>query len=98
MSRSVEGEQGMYREVHGRLVQTGEWDRILALLAQKLNESGWIDDLRHKGKETARGLEPLKFRTLLEQVEPHAHASIPLAIKQEILNLITQFLENQFEP
>ncbi|KAF8582390.1 hypothetical protein K439DRAFT_1413322 [Ramaria rubella] len=97
MSSSVEAEQGLYREVHRRLVQTGEWDRILALLALKLNESGWVDELRHRGKEAARNLDPLKFHALLEQVESHAQATTPLAIKQEIMKLITQFLETQFE-
>ncbi|KAF8530128.1 transcription factor e(y)2-domain-containing protein [Hysterangium stoloniferum] len=97
MSSSQTVEQGLYREVHRRLVQTGEWDRILGVLAQKLNETGWMDDMRHRGKEAARNLESPKFRTILEQVEPQAQSSIPLPVKQEVMVLITQFLEKEFE-
>lgn len=97
MSSSQTVEQGLYREVHRRLVQTGEWNRILGLLAHKLNETGWTDDMRHHGKEAARDLESPKFCTIFEQVEPQAQSSIPLAVKQEVMVLITQFLEKEFE-
>jgi len=98
MSSSKDAEQGLYKEVHQRLVQSGEWDRISMSLMQKLNENGWIDDMRHRGKEAARNVQPPKFKSILEQIEAHAQASIPLAVKEEFILLITQFLEKEFQP
>jgi len=98
MSSSKEAsEQGLYKEVHRRLVQTGEWERIVLLLATKLNEDGWVDEMRIRGKDIARTMDPPKFQKMLEQIEPHALSSIPLATKQEITSLIAQFLEKEFQ-
>ncbi|KIJ37567.1 hypothetical protein M422DRAFT_177887 [Sphaerobolus stellatus SS14] len=97
MSSSKDADQGLYKEVHRRLVQSGEWDRIVTLLSQKLNENGWVDDMRIRGKEAARNMDSPKFQKLLEQIEPHAQSSVPLAIRQEIMVIIKQFLEKEFQ-
>lgn len=96
-SKSGSSEQTLYQEVHRRFVLTGEWDRIIAVLSQKLNESGWTDEIRHRGKEAARNSEPPKFNVIFDQVEAHGSASVPPAIKQEVTNLITRFLEKEFQ-
>jgi enhancer of yellow 2 transcription factor len=64
--------------------------RILSLLANRLNESGWTDDLRHRSKgislnalfnsisnnrtERARTMEPLLFQVLFTEVMPEAQS------------------------
>jgi len=89
--------EALYAQVQRRLVQSGEWDSVQALLAFKLNESGWTDDLRHRTKERARVMEPLCFQTLLAQLSSQTQSSIPLAVKREVMGVIQQYLEKQFE-
>ncbi|KAF8823933.1 hypothetical protein HHX47_DHR9000522 [Lentinula edodes] len=40
---------GFYRKIRLRLVESGEWERMKATISPKLNESGWLDDIKHKG-------------------------------------------------
>ncbi|KAH7923592.1 hypothetical protein BV22DRAFT_1068506 [Leucogyrophana mollusca] len=87
----------LYVQVHKRLVESGEWDRIHHLLASKLSESGWTDDLRHRTKERARVMDPLTFQALLEEITPQAKATVPLAVKREVTNAIKGYVKEQFE-
>ncbi|KAF8063576.1 transcription factor e(y)2-domain-containing protein [Lyophyllum atratum] len=86
----------LYSQLQRRLVDSGEWDRIVSALTSKLNESGWSDDLLHRSKERARVMEPLSFQALFEEFYPHAQTSLPLAVKREITNQIRQYVEKQF--
>ncbi|KDQ52555.1 hypothetical protein JAAARDRAFT_61862 [Jaapia argillacea MUCL 33604] len=86
-----------FAQIQRRMMETGEWDRFLTLLTVKLNEAGWLDDLRHHAKESARVMEPLSFHTLLDELRPHAQASIPAAVRQEILGIMRQYVGKQFE-
>jgi len=87
----------LYVQVRRRLIETGEWDHIRALMGGKLNESGWIDEVHHKSKESARSKEPLSFQVLLEEATLQAQGSVPLAVKKEISTLIRQHLEKHFD-
>ncbi|KAJ7280370.1 transcription factor e(y)2-domain-containing protein [Mycena rebaudengoi] len=84
-------------QLQQRLLESGEWDRIKFILASKLNESGWTDEMRNRSKERARTMEPLSFVTLLEEMAPHAQTSLPLAVRREVIALIRGYLEKQFE-
>lgn len=42
-----EGDE-LHNALHQRLVQTGEWHRILSALRQGLDESGWTATLRDR--------------------------------------------------
>ncbi|KAF8840439.1 hypothetical protein BDN67DRAFT_903507 [Paxillus ammoniavirescens] len=97
MSNSSSETEELYAQIHRRMVESGEWDRILRLLSSKLSEHGWSDELCHRAKERARTMDPLSFRTIIEEVSPHAQASIPLAVKREITNVIRQYVKDQFE-
>ncbi|KAG5724678.1 hypothetical protein E4T56_gene3733 [Termitomyces sp. T112] len=85
-----------YTQLQQRIVDSGEWDRIRFVLASKLNEAGWSDDLRHRSKERAREMKPLSFQTLYDEVFPVAHTSLPLAVKREILAQIRHWVDKQF--
>jgi len=87
----------LYAQVRKRMIESGEWDQIRAVLSAKLNESGWSDDAHHRSKEAARAMEPLLFSTLLSDILPRIQTSMPLAVKREISNLIRQHVEKQFE-
>jgi len=87
----------LYVQVRRRMIESGEWDQIRAVLNAKLNESGWSDEAHHRSKEIARNMEPLLFSTLLAEISPRIQTSIPLAVKREVSNLIRQHIEKQFE-
>jgi len=88
----------LYLQLRKRLIESGEWEQMRAIMFAKLNESGWCDDVRHKSKEAARSMEPLSFEKLLADITPRATStSIPLAVKREVSTVIRQHLEKQFE-
>jgi len=97
MTEANEDVSSLYGQVHKRLVETGEWDRILLTLARKLNESGWLDDTRNQFKESATMISSLNFPVLFAQVRPQTATSVPLAIKTEVETMIRLYLETQFE-
>ncbi|KAJ7119467.1 transcription factor e(y)2-domain-containing protein [Mycena epipterygia] len=84
-------------QLQQRLLESGEWDRIKFVLASKLNDSGWTDDLRNRSKERARAMEPLSFATLLEETAAQAQTSMPLAVRREVVALLRAYLDKQFE-
>ncbi|KAI5122397.1 hypothetical protein M0805_002948 [Coniferiporia weirii] len=84
-----------YAQVHRRMVESGEWDSIFTALVARLNELGWIDELRHSAKEHAR--DATQFKDLLAALEDQGQSSVPLAAKQEITKMIKSFVEKQFE-
>jgi len=86
----------LHAQIQRRLVESGEWDRIMSVFSSKLNESGWSDDLRHRSKEHARAMEPLSFEGLFNEFSPHAQSTVPPAVKREILAQIREYVEKQF--
>ncbi|KAI0693563.1 transcription factor e(y)2-domain-containing protein [Cytidiella melzeri] len=87
-------------EVQRRMIESGEWDRLSATLSQRLAESGWVDDVHHRTKETARSAgsqHEAKARQLMADVRDHAEGSVPPTVRQEIKALIRQYLESQID-
>ncbi|KAG1750640.1 uncharacterized protein EDB91DRAFT_1108574 [Suillus paluster] len=97
MSKSTSEIDTLYTEVHRRMIESGEWDRILHLMSSKLSESGWTDDLLHRAKENGRTMDPVSLQTILRELSLHAQTSVPLSVKREITTLIKQFVKEQFE-
>lgn len=81
-----------------RLIQSGEWDRISALLKEKLSESGWTDETYHQTREHARQQPRLHFRSLMEEVVPKVEANVPSSVKEEVLAMIKTFVEENTAP
>ncbi|KAG2112024.1 transcription factor e(y)2-domain-containing protein [Suillus discolor] len=97
MSKLTSEVEVLHVEVHRRMIENGEWDRILHLLSSKLSESGWADDLLHRAKENSRSMDPLSLQMILQELLSHAQTSVPLSVKREITTLIKQFVREQFE-
>ncbi|KAH9475364.1 Transcription and mRNA export factor SUS1 [Psilocybe cubensis] len=87
----------LYAQVRRRLIESGEWDQLRAVMHAKLNEAGWCDEIHHKSKEVSKTIEPLSFKALHAKVAPQAENSVPLAVKRELSSLIRQHIEKQFE-
>ncbi|KAI9458991.1 transcription factor e(y)2-domain-containing protein [Boletus coccyginus] len=97
MSKPTSETDEFYVQIHRRMVESGEWDRILRLLTSKLSENGWVDEIRHRAKERARSMDTLSFRGILEEVSPPAQANMPPAVKREVTNILRQYVKDQFE-
>lgn len=99
MSKPTNDADALYMQVHRRMVESGEWDRILRVLSAKLSEQGWSDELYHRAKERARMMDPPLFKTVLEEISLHGggKATVPLSVKREMTAQIRQFVKDQFE-
>ena len=56
--------------IHQKLVDTGEKDRLKALLRAKLEECGWRDELKAYCKEVIKnkGLEKITVEDLVQEI------------------------------
>ncbi|KAH9946578.1 ribosomal protein S10 domain-containing protein [Amylocystis lapponica] len=62
----------LYAQLQRRMVESGEWDRMSVALTRQLNESGWLDNFKHRSKEMARNMDPAPFETLIAELQPQA--------------------------
>jgi len=68
-----------------------------AAIGPKLNESGWLDDIKNKGVERAHDMDQLSFQTLFEELSTAGHVGLPLPARRELQAMIREYLEKQFE-
>ncbi|KAF8556683.1 hypothetical protein OG21DRAFT_1408597 [Imleria badia] len=87
----------LYAQLHRRMIESGEWDRIRRLMSSKLSEHGWVDEMRHRAKERARSMDTLSFRVLLEEISLPARDGVPVVVKRDVMNVIGQYVKGQFE-
>ncbi|TFK71390.1 hypothetical protein BDN72DRAFT_455725 [Pluteus cervinus] len=87
----------LYPHIQRRLVESGEWDRIRSLLFTRLNDVGWIDNVKSNSKERARDMESTSARGLLQELSSSVHSSIPPAVKRDVRSQIKVFLGQEIE-
>lgn len=65
-------------------------------MRQKLIECGWKDELKRFCLAIIRqkGLEQVSLEDLVEELMPKGRALVPTAVKEDLLNKIKTFLEN----
>ncbi|KAI0286252.1 hypothetical protein BC826DRAFT_1109035 [Russula brevipes] len=88
--------ESLFHQLQRRMVESGEWDRILLQLRYQLRDSGWMDSTHAQMLEHAYGLEQPSYRELLDEAIKHAH-DVPEAVKLQILSSIRSFLDKQVE-
>ncbi|TFJ84908.1 hypothetical protein NSK_003940 [Nannochloropsis salina CCMP1776] len=78
-----------------QLIESGEKDRIKALLRERLQEWGWQDQVKEFCKEVMRikGTESVTLDELVAQVLSKARAAVPDSVKVEALKEVRAFLE-----
>ncbi len=66
-----------------------------ALLREKLVECGWRDQLKAHCKEVIKnkGLEKITVEDLVAEITPRGRATVPDAVKAELLQKIRDFLK-----
>jgi len=92
--------EALYGQVLRRMLETGEWNNVQTALVNRLNEAGWVDDLKHQARSHSEDTSEsglVRFQTLLKDLTGHAQSSVPLSVKQEISAMIRAFLEKQLE-
>jgi len=80
-----------------RLEESGEKARLMEHLRSRLIESGWRDELKLQAKEHVRkeGVENITVDDLVAKLTPVGRASVPDAVKRELLGKIKEFLAQQ---
>ncbi|XP_014670040.1 PREDICTED: transcription and mRNA export factor ENY2-like isoform X2 [Priapulus caudatus] len=87
----------MKEKINQKLIETGEKERLKELLRTQLIECGWRDELKVHAKEIVkeRGIENVTVDNLIAEVTPKARASVPDAVKKDLLQRIRTFLSQQ---
>lgn len=80
--------------INARLVQSGERERLKQLLRERLIECGWRDELKEQCKRIVkeRGFENITTDELAREITPMGRATVPDAVKAELLANIRSFL------
>merc|ERR1719183_1586797 len=81
--------------INQKLVDTGEKEKLKELLRRKLIECGWRDQLKAHCKEVIKnkGLEKITVEELVAEITPRGRATVPEAVKAELLQKIRDFLK-----
>jgi len=80
-----------------RLEESGERERLTALLRAKLDESGWRDDLRAHCRAVIKrkgGIKRITISELIDEITPRARATVPAKTKVDLLARIETFLDD----
>uniref|UniRef100_A0A453GC17 Transcription and mRNA export factor ENY2 n=1 Tax=Aegilops tauschii subsp. strangulata TaxID=200361 RepID=A0A453GC17_AEGTS len=77
-----------------KLVESGEKERLMELLRERLVECGWRDDMKALCRAYARkkGRNNVTLDDLIHVITPKGRASVPDAVKAELLQRIRSFL------
>ncbi|EFX67106.1 transcription and mRNA export factor ENY2-like [Daphnia pulex] len=86
-----------YAIINQRLVEKGDKERLRAVLREQLIKSGWRDALKLECRKVVQeqGLDNISVDEIIKQVTPHARATIPSDVKQDLLNRIKEIVQNE---
>ncbi|OTF73145.1 Enhancer of yellow 2 transcription factor-like protein, partial [Euroglyphus maynei] len=88
---NIEDEEAKFRrEAHRYLVESGERDRLVQILNDKLKSCDWHHKVSVCCREllTECGVDNINFDTLVENITPKATEMVPNDIKREMANII----------
>ncbi len=80
-----------------RLEESGERERLTALLRAKLDVSGWRDELRAHCRDIIKrkgGVRNMTVAELIAEITPRARATVPAKTKTDLLARIETFLDD----
>ncbi|POY71313.1 hypothetical protein BMF94_5625 [Rhodotorula taiwanensis] len=80
-----------------RMIQSGEYSKIMDALRLKLDEAGWEDRVRDLAREKARAQEPPNLQGLVNELEPTALDMIPPEARAEVEAMVRAFVEKSIE-
>ncbi|GAA5993869.1 hypothetical protein JCM5350_006825 [Sporobolomyces pararoseus] len=81
-----------------RLIQSGEYSKVMETLRSRLNESNWNDQVRDLAREQARNTaDTPHLASLISTIEPQALDLIPEEVRKEIQEMIHEFVKKSVE-
>ena len=84
---------------HQKLVESGERERLINLLTQRLNDSGWKQQLKGYCQKIVKekGVHNVTLDDLVTQVLPIARNNVPNDVREEIISQIRVFLSKELQ-
>ena len=84
-------------QIHHKLIESGEKERLKDHLRMRLIECGWRDQLKVHAKDIVRerGLERVKLEDLVKEITSKGRTLVPDSVKRELLIKIKDFLAQQ---
>ncbi|KAF3568796.1 hypothetical protein DY000_02011015 [Brassica cretica] len=79
-----------------KLVESGEKENLMELVRDRLVESGWKDEMRIACREHVKkkGRKDVTVDELIRAITPKGRASVPDAVKEELLDRIQNFIRS----
>ena len=83
--------------INKRLVESGERERLRELLFERLDDTGWREDVKKKVKKYTdkRGIENVALEDIVQELAPNASSLISEDIKRDLKKHIQSFLDEQ---
>ena len=83
--------------INKRLVESGERERLRELLFERLDDTGWREDVKKKVKKYTdkRGIENVALEDIVQELAPNASSLISEDIKRDLKKQIQNFLDEQ---
>ncbi|KAN0128983.1 hypothetical protein V8E53_013133 [Lactarius tabidus] len=88
----------LFHHLQRRMVESGEWERILLQLRYQLSDAGWLDSTHAQTLERGygTGTDHPSFRELLDDTRTH-NQDVPETVKLQVTKLIRLYIDKQFE-
>ncbi|BGP52834.1 hypothetical protein JCM8202_003915 [Rhodotorula sphaerocarpa] len=80
-----------------RMIQSGEYSRIMDALRAQLDEAAWEDRVRDLAREKARAQEPPNLQALVNDLEPTALDMIPADARAKVEAMVRAFVDQVVE-
>ncbi|XP_074581857.1 transcription and mRNA export factor ENY2 [Curcuma longa] len=79
-----------------KLIESGEKEKLMELLRERLIECGWRDEMRSLCRAYAKkkGRNNVTVDDLVHVITPKGRASVPDSVKAELLQRIQSFLKS----
>ncbi|GAA6031864.1 hypothetical protein JCM8097_003308 [Rhodosporidiobolus ruineniae] len=90
-------QQDLHDALRTRLIQSGEYSRVLETFRAKIEQTGWEDQLRDLAREKARAQDPPNLQALVNELEPAARDLLPADIRAEVDAMVRAFVEKSVE-
>jgi len=99
MARSAAG-KALHEELQSKLEESGVLDQLSQQLHARLVDCGWKESIKNRCRELikAKGVSKVTVVDLVQEVTPAGRASVPQAIKAELLQQVKAAIESAQQP
>ncbi|TFL04808.1 hypothetical protein BDV98DRAFT_590571 [Pterulicium gracile] len=84
-------------DLQHQLISNGDWDRLRAVMLSKLNEAGWVDNLKARCKERTQTPGGVPYQALLKDMKAEGSNIVPLSVRNDVQAVIKQYIGKQVE-